>query len=62
MNWRKLPYGRGLTAEIATDLGDAIDKVRERIDAETGHGKQILFCGSLYLVGEVLAFNQTPPS
>ena len=54
-----LAASAGLTAQATESLEEAIKlSIEEARDAE---GTTILFCGSLYLVGEVLDLNGTPP-
>lgn len=49
----------GLTAGSMETVAEALDHIRRIADGET---MRILICGSLYLAGEVLAENGTPPS
>lgn len=49
----------GLSTNWATSLSQAIEIASEKLVALPE--LKILFCGSLYMVGEVLAMNDTPP-
>ena len=52
--------GAGLSASSCENLQAAIGHAAHRI--ATTPETRLLFCGSLYLVGEVLALNNTPPA
>lgn len=49
----------GLKAEAMQSLDEAIIEAEMKIKSESD--LRVLFCGSLYMVGEVLAMNETPP-
>jgi dihydrofolate synthase/folylpolyglutamate synthase len=49
----------GLPAQTAPDVGDALRHIAARDHG--GNPPRILICGSLYLAGEVLKANGTPP-
>ena len=49
----------GLVATTEPDLNSAIGALKQRLISQPE--TRILFCGSLYLAGEVLEFNGTPP-
>lgn len=49
----------GLKTETSASLQEGIEKARRYL--EQNPDTRILFCGSLYMVGEVLALNETPP-
>ena len=49
----------GLETQSFACLKDAITEAANRLNKE--NDMRILFCGSLYMVGEVLALNETPP-
>lgn len=49
----------GLEASVSTSIPDAVEIVREIVNKQPG--LRVLFCGSLYMVGEVLQRNETPP-
>jgi hypothetical protein len=51
----------GLTAEPISSVGNALDLLRESGGADEPPPR-ILICGSLYLIGAVLAENGTPPT
>ncbi len=51
----------GLSAEPVSSVENALKLLRETWD-DTEAPPRILICGSLYLAGEVLALNGTPPS
>ncbi|MGO4437207.1 bifunctional folylpolyglutamate synthase/dihydrofolate synthase [Rhizobium sp. RAF56] len=53
-------YDAGLIAEPMSTVGDALEAIRQALPA-TGVAPRILIGGSLYLVGDVLADNGTPP-
>ena len=48
-----------LNAKSFETLADAIEEVSKRLAGE--NDCRVLFCGSLYLAGEVLELNETPP-
>jgi len=48
-----------LSAKPTESLDEAIKRALSKIEAVPD--LRILFCGSLYMVGEVLAMNGTPP-
>ena len=50
----------GLRASATTDLNQSLDIARKLI--RDGDINRVLFCGSLYLIGEILELNQTFPS
>lgn len=50
----------GLTALSASSLDEALEHISQH--ATSAMGATILFCGSLYFVGEVLQANGTPPN
>ena len=50
--------GAGVTAMATTGVAAALSHLR---DTWSGPAPRILICGSLYLAGEVLADNGTPP-
>lgn len=50
----------GLTAEVASNVGDAISRLTKQLD-QAEPAPRILICGSLYLAGDVLRDNLTPP-
>jgi dihydrofolate synthase/folylpolyglutamate synthase len=50
----------GLETKSAHSLKQAIAEAANRL--ENNQNMQILFCGSLYMVGEVLGLNETPPT
>lgn len=49
----------GLEASSAANVEEAIENAVERLGSDPQ--AKVLFCGSLYLVGEILARNGTPP-
>ncbi|MGI9351541.1 MAG: bifunctional folylpolyglutamate synthase/dihydrofolate synthase [Rhizobiaceae bacterium] len=49
----------GLEAKSAKNLEDGIEKAAELV--KDHENTLVLFCGSVYMVGEVLAINGTPP-
>lgn len=52
----------GIVAETATDIGSAFEKIAEVHTAKhPNKAPRILICGTLYLVGDVLKANGTPP-
>ena len=51
--------GAGVTAMATTGVTAALSHLR---DTWSGPAPRILICGSLYLAGEVLADNGTPPA
>ncbi|MDM9621159.1 folylpolyglutamate synthase/dihydrofolate synthase family protein [Rhizobium sp. S96] len=53
-------YDAGLIAEPMSTVSDALEAIRESA-VEQEHPPRILIGGSLYLVGDVLADNGTPP-
>ncbi|WP_092586534.1 bifunctional folylpolyglutamate synthase/dihydrofolate synthase [Rhizobium mongolense] len=53
-------YDAGLVAEPKSTVGEALDAIREILDPQAP-APRILIGGSLYLVGDVLADNETPP-
>jgi dihydrofolate synthase/folylpolyglutamate synthase len=53
-------YDAGLIAEPMSTVSDALEAIREIASAQP-HLPRILIGGSLYLVGDVLADNGTPP-
>lgn len=53
-------YDAGLVAEPMSNVGDALDAIKEILDPATPPPR-ILMGGSLYLVGDVLSDNGTPP-
>ncbi|MGF0539747.1 bifunctional folylpolyglutamate synthase/dihydrofolate synthase [Agrobacterium sp. ES01] len=53
-------FDAGLVAEPAMTVGEALEAIADRIDADDTPPR-ILIGGSLYLVGNVLADNGTPP-
>ena len=53
-------YDAGLVAEPMSSVTDALDAISSVVDPE-GPPPRILIGGSLYLVGDVLAENGTPP-
>lgn len=53
-------YDAGLVAEPMSTVSDALEAVKEGA-FEQAHPPRILIGGSLYLVGDVLADNGTPP-
>jgi dihydrofolate synthase/folylpolyglutamate synthase len=57
----KAARGCGVAAEAAADVGAALDAIAAAHESgqETG---RVLICGSLYLAGQVLALNGTPPA
>ncbi len=50
----------GLTAEVTASVSDAINKLTAQL-APSEPSPRILICGSLYLAGDVLRDNLTPP-
>ncbi len=64
-------FDPGDLAKIANDLGfsastnrsikSALEKINRSWNASTGAGPRVLICGTLYLVGDALAQNETPP-
>jgi len=50
--------GAGFAATPAKSLSDALGEIKKR----TGEPVRIIVCGSLYLIGEVLRENGTPPN
>ena len=55
----KTAISSGLRSTCSDSLETAIDVVARRLEAEPD--TRVFFCGSLYLAGEVLALNDTPP-
>ncbi|PKA39278.1 bifunctional folylpolyglutamate synthase/dihydrofolate synthase [Rhizobium sullae] len=53
-------YDAGLVAEPMSTVGEALDVIKETLDPQVPPPR-ILIGGSLYLVGDVLADNGTPP-
>jgi dihydrofolate synthase/folylpolyglutamate synthase len=53
-------YDAGLVAEPMSTVADALEAIKAAVGAETP-APRILIGGSLYLVGDVLADNGTPP-
>jgi dihydrofolate synthase/folylpolyglutamate synthase len=53
-------YDAGLVAEPKATVGEALDALKEILDPQAP-APRILIGGSLYLVGDVLADNETPP-
>ncbi|MBB4279152.1 bifunctional folylpolyglutamate synthase/dihydrofolate synthase [Rhizobium mongolense] len=53
-------YDAGLVAEPKSTVGEALDAIKEILDPQAP-APRILIGGSLYLVGDVLADNETPP-
>jgi dihydrofolate synthase/folylpolyglutamate synthase len=53
-------YDAGLVAEPMSNVGDALDAIKEILDPAKPPPR-ILMGGSLYLVGDVLSDNGTPP-
>ncbi|WP_455874206.1 bifunctional folylpolyglutamate synthase/dihydrofolate synthase [Rhizobium yanglingense] len=53
-------YDAGLVAEPKAAVGEALDAIKEILDPQAP-APRILIGGSLYLVGDVLAENETPP-
>ncbi|APO72889.1 bifunctional folylpolyglutamate synthase/dihydrofolate synthase [Rhizobium etli 8C-3] len=53
-------YDAGLVAEPMATVGEALDAIKEILDPQAP-APRILIGGSLYLVGDVLADNETPP-
>jgi dihydrofolate synthase/folylpolyglutamate synthase len=53
-------YDAGLVAEPMSSVADALDAIKDILDPEAPPPR-ILIGGSLYLVGDVLADNGTPP-
>ncbi|NNH28287.1 bifunctional folylpolyglutamate synthase/dihydrofolate synthase [Rhizobium sp. SEMIA 4085] len=53
-------YDAGLVAEPKATVGEALDAIKEILDPQAP-APRILIGGSLYLVGDVLADNETPP-
>ena len=53
-------YDAGLVAEPMSTVGDALEAIKAVLDPE-GLPPRILVGGSLYLVGDVLSDNDTPP-
>jgi dihydrofolate synthase/folylpolyglutamate synthase len=53
-------YDAGLVAEPMSTVGQALDAIKELVLPELP-APRILIGGSLYLVGDVLADNGTPP-
>lgn len=49
----------GIRSQTAKSLQDGIDQAAKMISGDGD--QQIIFCGSVYMVGEVLALNGTPP-
>lgn len=53
----------GINAESAIDIADAFEKIAAlHMKKHSDKAPRILICGSLYLVGDVLAENETPPA
>jgi dihydrofolate synthase/folylpolyglutamate synthase len=61
-------YSAGELAKIAAEAGfaasasDSVKTALRQIKKRTGEPVRILICGSLYLIGEVLRENGTPPA
>ncbi|APO65702.1 bifunctional folylpolyglutamate synthase/dihydrofolate synthase [Rhizobium gallicum] len=53
-------YDAGLVAEPRATVGEALEAIQEILDPQAP-APRILIGGSLYLVGDVLADNETPP-
>ncbi|MEX2696736.1 folylpolyglutamate synthase/dihydrofolate synthase family protein [Rhizobium mongolense] len=53
-------YDAGLVAEPKSTVGEALDAIKEILDPQAP-APRILIGGSLYLVGDVLVDNETPP-
>lgn len=53
-------YDAGLVAEPKATVGEALEAIQEILDPQAP-APRILIGGSLYLVGDVLADNETPP-
>ena len=59
-NWPARAMEAGLSAEPVASVENALMLLRDTWD-EPEPPPRILICGSLYLAGEVLADNGTPP-
>jgi dihydrofolate synthase/folylpolyglutamate synthase len=53
-------YDAGLVAEPMSTVGEALDAIRQALSTDAT-APRILIGGSLYLVGDVLSDNGTPP-